>query len=94
MPDLGSICHPCHDSSVATTRPGPFWPRTIELGAFHGVRENGVLVAMAGERLCPSGWAEISSVCTTTPVRGRGPAAHVLGATVDHIHARGEHPGP
>jgi ribosomal protein S18 acetylase RimI-like enzyme len=73
-------------------RPGPFWPRTIELGAFHGVRENGALLAMAGERLRPPGWTEISSVCTAPQARGRGLAAQVIRAAAARITARGERP--
>ncbi|MFF5225523.1 GNAT family N-acetyltransferase [Dactylosporangium sp. NPDC000521] len=73
-------------------RPGPFWARTAELGAFHGVREDGVLVAMAGERLRPPGWTEISAVCTAPHARGRGLAAHVTRAAVDRIAGRGERP--
>lgn len=57
---------------VARTRPGPFETRTIELGTYLGVRRDGVLVAMAGERLRPPGWSEISGVCTDESVRGQG----------------------
>lgn len=57
---------------VARTRPGPFLPRTVELGTYLGIRRSGVLVAMAGERLHPPGWTEISGVCTDESVRGRG----------------------
>lgn len=38
---------------VARTRPGPFLPRTLELGTYLGIRENGRLIAMAGERVQP-----------------------------------------
>ncbi|MGA5300133.1 GNAT family N-acetyltransferase [Nucisporomicrobium flavum] len=74
------------------TRPGPFWPRTIELGTYYGVRENDTLIAMAGERLQPPGWTEISTVCTAPGARGRGLAAQVVQAAVDHVIARGERP--
>ncbi|GAA1531652.1 GNAT family N-acetyltransferase [Dactylosporangium maewongense] len=73
-------------------RPGPFWARTAELGAFHGVREDGALVAMAGERLRPPGWTEISAVCTAPSARGRGLAARVTRAAIDRITGRGERP--
>ncbi|MER6984876.1 GNAT family N-acetyltransferase, partial [Streptomyces carpinensis] len=49
---------------VARTQPGPFWSRTRELGTYLGIRDHGTLVAMAGERLRPPGWTEISAVCT------------------------------
>ncbi|GCE44381.1 hypothetical protein Rhow_008802 [Rhodococcus wratislaviensis] len=77
---------------VAQTRPGPFWPRTRELGCYLGIRENGRLVAMAGERLRPPGWTEISAVCTAPEARGRGHAARVVTALVAGITARGERP--
>ncbi|WP_069812783.1 GNAT family N-acetyltransferase [Streptomyces sp. TP-A0874] len=74
------------------TRPGPFWPRTHELGTYLGVRDNGTLVAMAGERLRPPGWTEISAVCTAPEARGRGHAARLVGALVARIVARDERP--
>jgi hypothetical protein len=49
---------------VARTEPGPFRPRTVELGTYLGIRHKGALVAMAGERIRPPGWSEISAVCT------------------------------
>src|SRR6185369_13440424 len=57
---------------VERTRPGPFAPRTIELGTYLGVRDAGKLVAMAGERMHPAGFVEISAVCTDATHRGRG----------------------
>src|SRR2546425_11419875 len=42
------------------TKPGPFLKRTPELGSYLGIREAGQLVAMAGERLKPYGYTEIS----------------------------------
>lgn len=77
---------------VARTQPGPFWPRTHELGTYLGVRDNGMLVAMAGERLRPPGWTEISAVCTAPEARGRGYAAGLVSALVARIAARGERP--
>jgi len=49
---------------VALTRPGPFAPHTWELGGYVGIRSGGRLVAMAGERMRPVGWSEISAVAT------------------------------
>jgi hypothetical protein len=54
------------------TKPGPFLARTIELGTYLGIRRRGVLAAMAGERLHPPGWTEISAVCTDEAYRGQG----------------------
>ncbi|MEU4893059.1 GNAT family N-acetyltransferase [Streptomyces sp. NPDC044780] len=77
---------------VARTQPGPFWPRTHELGTYLGIRVNGTLVAMAGERLRPPGWTEISAVCTAPEARGRGHAARLVSALAARIVARGERP--
>ncbi|WP_327335310.1 GNAT family N-acetyltransferase [Streptomyces sp. NBC_01259] len=77
---------------VARTRPGPFLPRTIELGTYLGIRREGALVAMAGERLHPPGWSEISAVCTDESVRGQGLATRLLLAVSHEIRERGETP--
>jgi ribosomal protein S18 acetylase RimI-like enzyme len=77
---------------VEETRPGPFRERTIELGAFYGVRDNGALIAMAGERLRPPGWTEISGVCTAPQARGRGLGTRLIQAAAARILARGEQP--
>jgi len=75
---------------VASTDPGPFLPRTVELGTYLGVRRNGALVAMAGERLHPPGWSEISAVCTRPEYRGQGLARQLVLALAAKIRRRGE----
>lgn len=77
---------------VERTRPGPFLPRTIELGTYLGIRRDGALVAMAGERLHPPGWTEISAVCTDPAFRGQGLASRLVLALAAGIRARGETP--
>ena len=77
---------------VERTKPGPFVKRTIELGTYLGVRDGHKLVAMAGERLHPPGFTEISAVCTDASHRGRGLATRLVRAIVDGIWARGEKP--
>ncbi len=63
------------------TKPGPFLARSHLLGKFWGVKENGVLIAMAGERMKLEGFTEVSGVCTHPDFRGRGYAA-ILSHTV------------
>ncbi|WP_315899315.1 GNAT family N-acetyltransferase [Rhodococcus rhodochrous] len=75
---------------VERTRPGPFWPRTPQLGTYLGIRHHGVLVAMAGERLHPPGWTEISAVCTAPEARGQGYASCLVQALSSRISARSE----
>ncbi|GAA3389649.1 GNAT family N-acetyltransferase [Cryptosporangium minutisporangium] len=77
---------------VARTKPGPFEPRTIELGTYLGIRRRGALIAMAGERMHPPGHTEISAVCTDPAYRGHGLAARLVRAVVANIRARGEVP--
>lgn len=74
------------------TRPGPFMARTPELGDFVGVRLDGRLVAMAGERMKPDGFTEVSGVCTHPDHRGRGYAAALMRVVMARIRARGETP--
>ncbi|GAA2030680.1 GNAT family N-acetyltransferase [Agromyces tropicus] len=76
------------------TEPGPFEPRTHELGGFLGVRDpgTGALVAMAGERMRPDGHTELSGVCTHPDHRGRGLAAALSVAVARRILARDETP--
>jgi ribosomal protein S18 acetylase RimI-like enzyme len=77
---------------VAQTKPGPFAPRTIDMGSYVGLREAGRLIAMAGERLHPPGWTEISAVCTAPEHRGRGLATRLMQAVAYGIRDRGETP--
>jgi ribosomal protein S18 acetylase RimI-like enzyme len=75
-----------------STQPGPFGPRTIELGNYIGIRRQGVLVAMAGERMRLNGFTEISAVCVDPAYRGQGLAADLVNSLVSSITARSELP--
>ncbi len=75
---------------VALTKPGPFLPRTVELGTYLGIRRRGRLIAMAGERLRPPGWTEISAVCTHPGHRGQGLATRLIRAVAAGIRDRGD----
>ncbi|MEU9971486.1 GNAT family N-acetyltransferase [Streptomyces sp. NPDC051014] len=90
--ELGAADVPEMLALVARTAPGPFRPRTRELGTYLGVRERGTLVAMAGERLRPPGWTEISAVCTAPEARGRGHAGRLVGELAARVLARDERP--
>lgn len=74
------------------TKPGPFFSRTHELGDFIGVKENGQLIAMAGERLKLPGFTEVSGVCTRPGHRGKGYAAALMRIVAGRIVARGATP--
>lgn len=88
--ELGADDVPEMLALVERTRPGPFLPRTIELGRYVGIRREGRLVAMAGERLHPPGWTEISAVCTDVEARGQGLATRLVLDVAHHIRARGD----
>ncbi|MFI5908596.1 GNAT family N-acetyltransferase [Dactylosporangium sp. NPDC051541] len=75
---------------VARTNPGPWRARTFELGTYLGIRRDGQLVAMAGERLHPPGWTEISAVCTDAAHRGQGLAGRLVRAVAHNIRSRGD----
>jgi ribosomal protein S18 acetylase RimI-like enzyme len=75
---------------VAQTEPGPFLTRTIELGDYLGIRCDGALVAMAGERFHLDGWTEISAVCTNPDHRGRGLASQLTRALIARIQLRSQ----
>ena len=77
---------------VAQTEPGPFLERTVELGDYLGIRREGALVAMAGERFRLDGWTEISAVCTRSDHRGQGLASALTGALIAGIQRRSETP--
>jgi ribosomal protein S18 acetylase RimI-like enzyme len=74
------------------TRPGPFLSRTHRLGSFVGIRVDGRLVAMAGERMKLPGFTEVSGVCTHPDFRGRGHAGLLSRIVAARIAARGETP--
>jgi GNAT superfamily N-acetyltransferase len=74
------------------TRPGPFGPRTIEMGQYFGVFEEGRLVAMAGERLHIGSMREISGVCTDPDRQGRGLARRLMHKLIRRQLGEGETP--
>jgi predicted GNAT family acetyltransferase len=78
---------------TAATEPGPFLPQTIQMGNYFGIRaSDGRLVAMAGERLQSTAFAEISAVCTHTEFRGRGYARDLTTFLAAQIRAAGKTP--
>jgi GNAT superfamily N-acetyltransferase len=58
--------------------PGFFRKRTCEMGSYYGVRSDGELIAMGGERLSLDGYSEVSGVCTHPAHRGKGLAASLI----------------
>lgn len=77
---------------VGRNRPGPFLPRTHELGRYVGVRREGRLVAMAGERLHADGFTEISAVSVDDDFRRQGLASALTLDIAYGIRQRGDVP--
>jgi GNAT superfamily N-acetyltransferase len=90
---LGTMDVPEMLELTAATEPGPFSPQTIQMGSYFGIRaEDGRLVAMAGERLRSTAFAEISAVCTHPEFRGRGYAQALTTYLAAQIQAAGKTP--
>ncbi|NBS95284.1 MAG: GNAT family N-acetyltransferase [Betaproteobacteria bacterium] len=74
------------------TQPGPFGPRTLELGEYFGIFEGPTLIAMAGERMFNGTLREISGVCTHPEYRGQGLARRLVSTLIDRALRRQEIP--
>lgn len=74
------------------TKPGPFGRRTVEMGNYIGIRHEGQLVAMAGERMKLDGHTEISAVCVDDAHRGKGLAGRLMNLLRRDMLQRGELP--
>jgi len=73
---------------ISLAFPGFYQPRTYEMGTYYGIRVEGKLVAMAGERLCLTGYREISGVCTHPAHTGNGYARTlIIRLMQDHVAA-------
>jgi len=85
--------HAAQALELATlTRPGPFGPRTLELGEYFGWFDGPRLAAMAGERMCAGSFREISGVCTHPDFQGRGIARRLMTRLLRRQMQRNETP--
>jgi predicted GNAT family acetyltransferase len=90
--ELGAADAPEMLELTALTKPGPFSKRTHELGTYLGIRHEGKLIAMAGERLRVPGYTEVSAVCTHPEHSGRGYARILMTEVMQRILSREETP--
>ncbi len=75
------------------TQPGPWGALTHRYGNAFGIRQDGRLLAMAGERMLPApGFDEVSGVCTWPEFQGQGHAARLIRRVMAGITARGSTP--
>jgi predicted GNAT family acetyltransferase len=77
---------------VRITQPGPFRPGTIVMGNYFGHFRDGHLMAMAGERLRPNGFVEVSAVCTHPDAQREGLASQLTNRVVQGIIEEGKQP--
>lgn len=63
---------------VARVYPHYFRERTMDLGRYFGIREDGRLSAMIGERLGTAAATELSAICTDPACTGRGLARRLM----------------
>jgi ribosomal protein S18 acetylase RimI-like enzyme len=77
---------------VDESRPGPFAARTHQLGDYLGIRVDGRLVAMTGQRMKIEGFTEVSAVCTHPEHRGHGYAHDLVSLVTQAVLDRGEGP--
>jgi ribosomal protein S18 acetylase RimI-like enzyme len=89
---LGVQDSPAMLELTTLTKPGPFGPRTHELGTYIGIRDGARLAAMAGERLKVPGFTEVSAVCTHPDFLGRGYAGILMSKVMQGVRERGETP--
>src|SRR5579862_223921 len=90
--ELGKADVPEMVELATLTKPGPFDTRTREMGTYLGIRKDGKLVAMAGERLKLPGYTEISAVCTHPEHLGHGYAGFLMTVLAERIRGRDETP--
>ncbi|HTM96552.1 MAG TPA: GNAT family N-acetyltransferase [Croceibacterium sp.] len=73
-------------------QPGPFRRETRRMGRFVGVKRDGRLAAMAGERFHFPGFCELSGVCTHPDFGGEGLGTRLSTHVTRAILDRGETP--
>jgi ribosomal protein S18 acetylase RimI-like enzyme len=73
---------------INSVQPGYYERGTRLMGNYYGIRREGKLVAMAGERLRLTGFSEISAVCTHPAYTGRQYAQQLI-AHISRLHSAG-----
>lgn len=73
-------------------QPGFYKDHTASVGNYFGIRVNGTLAAMAGERFKMTGMTEVSAVCTHPDFTGKGFAAQLVSTVCKNIIEQGNLP--
>ena len=90
--ELGEDDAPAMYDLAMLTQPGPYAAHTNRLGEFIGVKQDGRLIAMAGERMKMPRLSEVSGVCTHPDHRGKGYAGALMRIVAERMLGRGETP--
>jgi predicted GNAT family acetyltransferase len=93
--DIRPLTHSDVEEMLALTKltkPGPFLSKTIDFGDYYGYFSEGKLVSMAGSRLSPDPYTEVSAVCTHPNFAGQGISKKVLPFVLQGIQHRGKIP--
>jgi predicted GNAT family acetyltransferase len=77
---------------TARVYPHYFRERTMELGRYFGIYQDGRLAAMIGERLGTDAHQEMSAICTDPDFNGRGYARRLTALLTNDVLARGRTP--
>ncbi|HWW43039.1 GNAT family N-acetyltransferase [Pedobacter sp.] len=77
---------------INSVQPGFFKEDTAKIGAYYGIRVEGRLVAMAGERLKMTGLSEVSAVCTHPDHTGKGYAGQLVSLVAKQMINQGKIP--
>lgn len=94
-PDIVPLGEAQRDEVLALTAlvyPHYFRERTMELGRYFGIYEDGRLAAMIGERMGSADSREMSAICTHPDFTGRGYARHLTAWLTNETLARGVQP--
>ena len=91
-PEVIELSERHRDDVLALTTlvyPHYFRPRTMELGRYFGIYQDGRLAAMIGERLGTDSTREASAICTHPDFNGRGYARRLTTMLTNDLLARG-----
>ncbi|MCI4569316.1 GNAT family N-acetyltransferase [Lysobacter sp. CFH 32150] len=77
---------------TALVYPHYFRPRTMDMGRYFGIYQNGRLAAMIGERLGTDTHQEMSAICTHPDFNGRGYARRLTAMLTNDTFSRGRIP--
>ncbi|MDR7099510.1 ribosomal protein S18 acetylase RimI-like enzyme [Lysobacter niabensis] len=94
-PEIIELSDAHRDDVLALTAlvyPHYFRPRTMEMGRYFGIYQEGRLAAIIGERLGTDAYTEMSAICTHPDFNGRGYARRLTAMLTNDTLARGRTP--